>query len=187
MTTVAIILLFIFAEGSNGGFWHTLDGYLNFPGFEFWRFFNLAIFVGILVKLLKKPLSDGFKAKREEIRAELIKAENERREALEKLTAIEGKLVQLETERSTILSEANEEAAAEKSRILNEAREEAKRILAQADAEVERRTNQVRKQLRRFAAEESVRRAEERIKSKMTAEKDSMLVKAGIDSIGGRK
>ena len=77
--------IFLFAEGghstSGGGFtawWHTnAEPYLNYPGFEAWKFINLAIFVAVMVYLLKKPLSKAFKAKREQIRAELIRAEEE--------------------------------------------------------------------------------------------------------------
>ncbi len=61
------------ASGS-GGFAHFFDTYFNYPGFELWRFFNLAVLVDIIIYLLKKPLSESFKAKRELIRAELIKA-----------------------------------------------------------------------------------------------------------------
>jgi hypothetical protein len=37
--------------GEAGGFRDFYNHYLNFPGFEAWRFFNLAIFVSILVYL----------------------------------------------------------------------------------------------------------------------------------------
>ena len=66
-------------EGSFTEFWNT---WLNYPGFEVWKFVNLAIFVIVLTYLVKKPLSDAFKAKREVIRAELIKAEEEKKAAL---------------------------------------------------------------------------------------------------------
>lgn len=184
----ALILSFIlmFAGGGAGdGVWSKVDPYLNFPGFEFWRFMNLAIFVGILIKLLRKPLSDAFKAKREAIRAELIQAEQEKQEALAKLTSVEGRLAQLDSERKEILAAAAQEAEAEKRRIADEAAAEVARINAQASGDIDRKSLQVRKQLRRLSAEESIRLAEEKIKSQLNAEKDSAIVKAGIQSIGG--
>lgn len=188
MGVLILNFFLVFAGGSAGGgdgFWHSVEPYLNYPGFEFWKFMNLAIFVAVLVKLLKKPLSEGFKAKREEIRSELIKAEEERSAAMEKLTAVEGKLAQLENEKAEILAAANREAAAESSRISDEAKTEAFRILAQASTEVERKATQIKRQLRRYSAEESVRLAEEKIKAQLDPEKDAVLVKAGIQSIGG--
>ncbi|MBA4185562.1 MAG: hypothetical protein H0X49_16350, partial [Acidobacteria bacterium] len=44
-----------------GDFLHFYNEYLNYPGFEAWRFFNLALFVAIMIYLLKKPLTDAFK------------------------------------------------------------------------------------------------------------------------------
>lgn len=169
--------IFIFAEG--GANW------LNYPGFEAWKFINLAIFVTVMVFLLKKPLSQAFKTKREAIRAELIKAEEEKQAALAKLTTVEAKLARVESESDEILEKARREATEEKARILREAEDEANRLRAQATSEIERRAQQARLELRRFSAEESIRLAEEKIKQNIDATKDAQLVKASIQSIGG--
>jgi F-type H+-transporting ATPase subunit b len=169
--------ILIFAEG--GVKWW------NYPGFEAWKFLNLGIFVLVLVYLLKKPLSDAFKAKREAIRAELIRAEEERQAALAKLTSAEANLARIDSQSDEILEKARLEAEAEKARILREANEEAIRLRQQATSEVERKAQQVRNELRRFSAEESIRLAEEKIKQNINAAKDAELVKANIQSIGG--
>lgn len=186
MGTLILGFILMFAGGGSGdGLWSKVDPFLNFPGFEFWRFMNLAIFVGILIKLLKKPLSEAFKAKREAIRAELIEAEQEKQEALAKLTSVEGRLAQLESEKKDILAVAAKEAEAEKKRIADESAAEVARINAQATGDLDRKALQVRNQLRRLSAEESIRLAEEKIKTQLDADKDSAIVKAGIQAIGG--
>ena len=184
--------ILILAEGaasSGGGFtawWNEHAApYLNYPGFEAWKFLNLAIFATILTYLLKKPLSTAFKARREAIRAELIRAEEERQAALAKLTSAEANLARIESERDEILEKAQREATEEKARILREAQEEANRLRQQAASEVERKAQQVRLELRRFSAEESIRLAEEKIKQNLNAAKDAELIKANIQSIGG--
>jgi F-type H+-transporting ATPase subunit b len=183
--------ILILAEGgkATGGFaaWWKEHGapILSYPGFEAWKFINLAIFVAILVYLLKKPLSEAFKAKREAIRAELIKAEEEKQAALAKLTTAEAKLARIDSESDEIVEKAKQEAAEEKARILHEAEAEAQRLHAQATSEIERKAQQVRNELRRFSAEESIRLAEEKIKKDINAAKDAKLVKANIQSIGG--
>ena len=159
--------------------------YLNFPGFEAWRFFNLTVFVAILIYLLKKPLTAAFKAKRETIRAELIRAEAEKQAALAQLTATEAKLVGLDAEAQAIRQRAEQEAAAEKSRITEQTEFEISKLREQAIGEIERKNQLARLELRRFSAEESIRLAEEKIKAEMTDEKDARLVKANIQSIGG--
>ncbi|CAN5220980.1 hypothetical protein BH10ACI1_BH10ACI1_28690 [soil metagenome] len=184
--------IFIFAEvapsnseSSWGKFVHWWDTYANYPGFEAWKFFNLTVFIFIMVYLLKKPLGDAFKAKREAIRADLIAAEEKRQAALAKLTVTEAKLASLETESANVLTQAEMEAKAEKERIAGETTDEIKRLQAQAANEIERKSQQVRAELRRFSAEESIRLAEEKLKAQINPENDARLVKAGIQSIGG--
>ena len=185
----SFILIFAEPGKASGGFtaWWNQNAapYLNYPGFEAWKFINLAIFVAILVYLLKKPLSEAFKAKRETIRAELIRAEEEKQAALAKLTSAEAKLARIESESDEIAEKARLEATEEKARILRETEEEARRLRQQAEAEIARKAQQVRAELRRFSAEESIRLAEEKIKQNINAAKDAQLVKANIQSIGG--
>ena len=173
------------AAGSGGGFMQFYNDYLNIPGFEIWKFVNLAIFIGILVYLLRKPLSEKFKAKRDAIRAELIRAEEEKKAALARLTAIEARLVQLEVEKEAILSKAKEESEAERRRLTEQTRAEIARLREQAEAEIARLAVQARAELRRFSAEESVRLAEQKLRTQIGPEADARLVKASIQEIGG--
>ncbi len=169
----------------SGGFTHFFNQYLNYPGFEAWRFFNLAVFLAIIIYLLKKPLSNAFKEKRETIRAELIKAEQEKQSALAQLTSTEAKIARLDAEAEAIRQRAVAEAEAEKSRISEQTEFEVGKMREQANGEIERQNKLVQTQLRRFSAEESVRLAEEKIRREINSEKDARLVKASIESIGG--
>jgi len=172
----------LFAEG---GFARFYDEYLNIPGFEAWKFLNLAIFIGILIYLLKKPLSEQFKAKRDAIRADLIRAEEEKKEALSRLTAVEARLAQLESEKEAILAKAKDESEEERKRLSEQTKGEIGRLRAQADAEIARLANLARTGLRKFSAEESIRLAEQRLRSQINADTDARLVKASIKEIGG--
>ena len=168
-----------------GKFVHFWNTYFNYPGFELWRFFNLAVFIAIMIYLLKKPLTEAFKTRRETIRAELIRAEEEKQAALAQLTATEAKLARLDAESAEVLEKARREAEAEKARIARETEEETEKMRRQTESEIERKSQQVRLQLRRFSAEESIRLAEGKIRREINAEKDARLVKQSIQSIGG--
>ncbi|QQS39835.1 MAG: hypothetical protein IPM63_10655 [Acidobacteriota bacterium] len=195
MLGFAISFLYILAEsaaaaeeGSWLAWWYkNVDPYMNYPGFEAWRFINLLIFFGVLAYLIKRPLSEAFKTKREKIRAELIRAEEEKKAAVAKLAEVEAKLARLDTEQAALVEEARSEAAAEKNRIREEIESESRRLRSQAEGEVLRKSQQIRKQLKRFSAEESIRLAEEKIRRAMSAETDRKLVKANIESIGGMR
>jgi F0F1-type ATP synthase membrane subunit b/b' len=187
---LSFILIFAETAGAHGAsgwdnFLHFWNTYFNYPGFELWRFLNLAIFIDLMIYLLKKPLSNAFKTKRETIRAEMIKAEQERQAALAQLTATEAKLARLDTEAETIRQRAAQEAAAEKTRITAQTELEITKVREQANSEIERAGKQIKTELRRFSAEESIRLAEEKIKNQINPQTDARLVKANIQSIGG--
>ncbi len=183
--TLTSTLLLLAGSSGGGGFTEFYNTWFNIPGFELWKFINLAIFVALLVYVLKKPLSEAFKAKREQIRSELIKAEEEKKAALARLTTVEAKLAQLETEKETILKNAKDEAAAEKKRLAEQTKADIERLRLQMEAEIARLANQSRAELRRFSAEESIRLAEEKLRSQIDDGTDSRLVKASISEIGG--
>lgn len=183
-----VVLLFSEAAGhgaAEGGFTKFYNDYLNVPGFEAWKFLNLAVFVAILVYLVKTPLSEAFKTKRDAIRAELIRAEEEKKAALAQLTAAEAKLASIEAEKASIIKRAREEADTEKANILKQTEIEIERMREQAESEINRLVQQTKVELRRFSAEESVRLAEEKLRGQINPDNDARLVKASIQEIGG--
>jgi len=189
MISVFGIFLFLAEGASTGGAWASFrefwDHYLNYPGFELWKFINLALFVYLIVYLAKKPLSEAFKARRDVIRAELIRAEEEKKAALDRLTSVEAKLVGVESEKAAILKHAREEAEAEKRRLAEMSAAEAAKLKAQAEGEVRRLDAVAHIQLRRFAVEESLRMAEEKLRTNIDEPTDNRLIKSGIQAIGG--
>jgi len=171
--------------GKESGFTHFYNQYLNIPGFEAWKFLNLAIFIALMVYVMKKPLSEAFKARREQIRSELIKAEAEKQAAIAQLNSTEAKLAQLENEKEKILKKANDEAAFEAERLAGQTRTETERLRQQRESDLERLSKQSHAQLRRFSAEESIRLAKEKLESQIDRDTDARLVKASIQEIGG--
>jgi F0F1-type ATP synthase membrane subunit b/b' len=179
-------LFLIFSEaGGEGGFAAFWEKYLNFPGFEIWKFVNLAIFVTVLVLLLRKPIGQKFKEKREEIRAELIREEQDKEAALVELKEAEAKLAGLGAERDAIMKQAMEEVSVEKTRLLDQAAAEVEKLMAQTQGEIARLGQVTRNELKRFSAEESIRLAEEKLRADIDDNKDRSLIDSGIRAIGG--
>src|SRR5262249_33822561 len=111
--------------------------------------------------------------------------EEEKKAALARLTAIEARLAQLESDKETILSRAKEESEDERKRLSEQTKAEIARLRAQADNEIARLANQTRVELRTISAEESIRRVEQKLRSEISADTDARLVKASIQEIGG--
>lgn len=178
-------LLLSETAGGHSTWSYIYENYLNVPGFEFWKFLNLIVFLAVLYYLLKIPVSEKFKARREAIRSDLIKAEQEKQAALAHLTATEAKLAQLENEKAAVLQKAKDEAAADKKRQAEIADLEIKRLTEQSEGELARLDYQTRVELRRFSAEESIRLAEAKLRTRIDAANDARLVKANIQEMGG--
>ena len=83
----------------------------DYPGFELWKFINLAFFVLVMVYLLTKKwdLGEAFRTRRENIKSELARAQQERDAALRKLKEVEERLAMLDTEVAEIQERSKRE------------------------------------------------------------------------------
>ncbi|HEY9405039.1 MAG TPA: ATP synthase F0 subunit B [Pyrinomonadaceae bacterium] len=159
----------------------------NYPGWEVWRFFNLILFVAVLVFLLRRPIGASLTARRDTIRRELMRAQEERRAALAKLEEVEARLARLDAEVETVRAQAKREAEAERESITRATAEETRRLREQAQREIESAGKVARQDLRRYAAEQSVRLAEDLIRRDIGAEDDTRLMNDYIGELGGIK
>jgi F-type H+-transporting ATPase subunit b len=157
----------------------------NYPGWEAWKFLNLFLFIGVLVYFLRRPLSESLVARREAIRRDLMRAQEERNAAQAKLEEVEARLARLNAEVEAVRAQAQREAAAERERIERATEEEMRKLREQAQREIESAGKLARQELRRQAAEESVRLAEEMIRRDMRPEDDARLIGEYVEELGG--
>jgi F0F1-type ATP synthase membrane subunit b/b' len=159
----------------------------DYPGWEVWKFVNLLLFIGVLVFLLRRPIGASMVARRDAIRQELMRAQEERRAALAKLEEVEARLARLDAEVETVRAQARREAEAERESITRSTAEETRRLREQARREIESAGKIARQDLRRYAAEQSVRLAEDLIRRDIGAEDDTRLMNDYIGDLGGIK
>ena len=173
-------VLFALSEGGETHWW-------DYPGFELWKFVNLGIFVAIMAYILTKKvkLGEAFRTRRENIRAELARAQQERDAAVAKLKEVEERLARLDTEVNVIKEQSKLEAAEENERIARATETEIAKLSEQAQREIERAGKTARHELRRYTAEQSVRLAEEMIRREMKPEDDARLITRNIEELGG--
>jgi F-type H+-transporting ATPase subunit b len=157
----------------------------NYPGVEAWKFFNLLVFVLAAIYILRRPLNDALKGRRERIREELRKAEQERDRALAQLQEIEEKLSRLDDEVTTIRQHAEAEAVAERERLSTETAAELAKLREAGQREIESAGKAARQQLREFAARQSLKLAEEAIRREIRAEDDTRLIGLSVEQLGG--
>ncbi len=173
-----IINMFTPAEGESAPWW-------NIPSFEAWRWLNLIIFVGLFIYILRRPVSEAMRTRREGIRRDLMRAQEERNAALEKLSEVEARLAKLDAEVASVREQSEREAAEERERIRRATEEETQKLRVQAQREIESAGKAARQELREFAAEQSVRLAEEMIRRDIKPEDDARLVSLRVEELGG--
>ena len=160
----------------------------DYPGFELWKFVNLAIFVIALVIAMRKFFSvpEMFRDRKETIKRDLARAQQERDAALRKLQEVEERLGLLDTEVATIKEQSVREAAEERERIARSTETEIVKLSEQASREIESAGKGAKKELRRYTAEQSVRLAEEIVRREIRPEDDARLIASNIEGLGGR-
>ena len=176
------MFLYLFFAFENPHWW-------DYPGFELWKFVNLAIFVIVLVVAMRKffGVPQMFRNRKESIRAELEKARAERDAALAKLKEVEERLAHLDSQVATIKERSVIEAREERERISRSTQDEIAKLTAQAQREIENAATVAKKDLRRFTAEQSVRLAEEMIKRDIRPDDDARLFTRSIEEMGARR
>jgi F-type H+-transporting ATPase subunit b len=173
-------VLFALAEAGETRWW-------DYPGFELWKFVNLGIFVIALIFAMRKffGVPEMFRDRKETIRRELAKAQEERDAALQKLKEVEERFARLNSEVSAIKEQSKREAAEENERIARSTETEITKLGEQAQREIERAGKTARHELRRYTAEQSVRLAEEIIRREMKPEDEARLITRNIEELGG--
>jgi len=164
-----------------------LDRWANYPGLELWKFANLLIFIVVAFYLhhrFGKPIRNALRTRSEGIKQELAKAREDRDLALAKLAELDARFMDLDAEVDRIKEKARVEAEAERQRIDLATDDEITKIREQAKREIESAGKAARHELRKFAAMESVRLAEEILKREMTAADDARLTTLNMQELG---
>jgi len=165
-----------------------LEPWLNYPGLEAWKFVNLLVFViaaFYLHRRFGRPIREALRSRSEGIKRELLKAREERDQALAKLAEVEGRFANLDGEIARIKEKTRAEAEAESARLSVATKQELAKIREQAKREIESAGKAARQELRRFAAQESIRLAEEILEREIGPDDDAQLINRNIQELGG--
>lgn len=177
---LTLTIAFLGFEGAEGAGWQAF-----LPTSTLAKILNLTVFVVVLYFILRKPLAEAFRARREGIRQQLMRAQEERNAALAKLEEVEGRLSRLDAEVEAIRAQAQKEAAEERARIERATEEDMRKLREQAQREIESAAKAARAELRAYAAEQSVRMAEELIRREIKPEDDARLISGYVEELGG--
>lgn len=157
----------------------------NYPGLELWKFLNLFLFLAVMVYFLRRPMTDAFRGRRDGIRRDLLRAQQERDAAVKKLEEVESKLEGLNVETLAIKERAAKEAADERERVARSTEADRRKLTEQARREIESAGKAARQELRRYAAEQTIGIAQEMIRNEIRPADDARLIKVSMEELGG--
>lgn len=163
--------------------------WLNYPGFEAWRFVNLFLFIaGALYVHYRfgKPINEGLRERKARIKRELEEARRKREVAEGELREVESKLESLDDQVSKIRADAESEAKAERERIRKATESEVVRLHANGEREIAKVAKNAELELRRFTARRSITMAEALIRRDIDVQADSRLIGTSVEQFGGR-
>lgn len=167
-----------------------LDRWFNYPGLEAWKFFNLFVFICAALYLHRRfgrPVREALRARGESIKRELQQAREERDQAVARLAEVEARFADLDAEVAKVKEKTAAEAAAEQQRLSAATEEEIAKLREQAKREIESAGKAARHELRRFAADESVRLAEGILAKEIRPDDDVRLTSQAVQELGGTR
>ncbi len=117
-----------------------------------WQAVNLALLLGVLFAVARKPITAYFAERREQIKNDMKSADKLLAESKKQFSEWQGKLAELEAEVQTIRDETRQRAHDERDQIVAAAHDSAERIRADAVAAVDQELRRAQVELREEAA-----------------------------------
>jgi F-type H+-transporting ATPase subunit b len=161
----------------------SLPEWVNYPGLELWKFADLAIFITAGIIVLRKPLANALTARRDAIRNEIARAENERAQAVEQLAEAKAQLAHLDVDVEAARKQALEEVNEERQRQAEAAEKEIARLKTQAEREIELARKASRRSLEQFLATRSLQLARQSVISQLRPEDDDRFIRERLDEL----
>ncbi len=141
-----------------------------------YRVMNFAVLAIALFLLLRKPVSDGLSSRIKGIKDELNELEAGKKAAEMELLRYQDKLDELDQETEKLIAEYVRQGNDAKERIMKEAESAAVKLEEQARRNIENEFKKARIKIKEEILEKALVKAEEMIKSKITAEDQDRLV-----------
>jgi F-type H+-transporting ATPase subunit b len=140
------------------------------------RWANFIVLFGGLIYLLRKPASEFFSTRSNDIAGGLQRAQDAQTSAQARMDEIEKRLAQLSSEVSGLRAEAEKESLTDREKILAEAKREVERVIEQSRQEIERVGRTVEREIKEHIADLVIDRAGNTLRTEMTQDDQKRIV-----------
>jgi F-type H+-transporting ATPase subunit b len=176
---VLLCLSFGTAMASSGGD----SGAKGWVKTDWFRVMNFVVLAGVLVFILRKPVSKALSSRIKDIQEQLESLEAQRAEAEKQLAQYNEKLSQIESEAAKIVDVYIKQGNAAKAKILKEAEQNAEKLRVQARRNIEHEFEKAKQKLQQEVVESSLQMAEESLKKEITAQDQDKLIDEYINKV----
>lgn len=144
---------------------------------ELWKWANFAVLAAGLGYLVMKNAGPFFSARSQQIRKEMVEAQEARQQAEARAAEVDRRLASLENEIAELRDESHREAQSETERLSRHTAAELAKIQAHAEQEIASAGKAARMDLKRYSAQLAIELAGQRIQARMTPETQEALVR----------
>ena len=132
------------------------------------RWANFAVLLGLVGYFLKKPATEFFGSRKQEIRAGLERAAKAQEDADRRMGEIERRLGRLSTDLTALRAQAEAESKRERDNIIDEARREIQRVVEQSRQDIDRAATSIEREIRQKVAGDIIDQASHTLQTEMT-------------------
>ena len=144
---------------------------------EMWKWANFVVLAAGLGYLIGKNAGPFFRSRSQQIRKDMLEAQEARRQSEARAADVDRRLASLEGEIATLRAESQKEAQAESERLTRHTAAEMAKIQSHAEQEIASAGKAARTELKRYTAHLAVTLAEQRLQARMTPETQDALVR----------
>lgn len=172
--------MFVFSGGEEGGGGSPLD--VN-PGLIIWTVVTFILLLLILKKIAWKPILNSLSERENFIKESLEKADKAQKDAEKLIADNRANLSKAEEEAQKIIEQSRDLAEKLKTQILDESRLQAKKMIADAAGEIERKNAEAFSKLKSQVADIAVNAAEKILRDNLDKDKQVKLVNKYLDDL----
>lgn len=152
-----------------------------------WRVINTAVLIGLLVYLLKKPLSKFFSERKTQIQRDLDEAREQQRKAEELIQEYKQKIAGMEQELDKLRAELKKSSEAENQKMIANAEKMAATTVEAARLAAEQEVRNAKIALKNEAVDLALKLAETMIREKINEADRQRIVEEYLVKVGGMK
>jgi len=150
---------------------------------EMWKWANFVVLAGALGYMVAKNAGPFFSARSQQIRKDMVEAQEARQQAEARAADVDRRLASLENEIAALKADSQREAQSERERLAKQTAAELAKIQAHAEQEIVTAGKAARMDLRRYSAHLAIQLAEQRIRSRMNPDTQGELVRGFVHDL----